>query len=78
MGWASAGAIFDPVARALIDLKATDDMKRGVLGPLIDALTDGDWDTCDESADQFADDPVVVALFAARGWGPGADDEVTE
>jgi hypothetical protein len=78
MGWASAGAIFDPVAQALIDLGASDNVKRGVLGPMIDALTDGDWDTCDESADRFADDPVIVALFAERGWGPGADEEEPE
>ena len=75
MGWASAGAIFDPVAQALIDLNASDDVKRGVLGPLIDRLTAEDWDTCDESADAFADDPVIVELFGERGWGPGADED---
>jgi hypothetical protein len=75
MGWASAGTIFDPVAQALIDLDATDDMKRGVLGPLIDQLTGEDWDTCDESANKFRDDPVIVALFAERGWGPGVVDD---
>jgi hypothetical protein len=38
MGWASAGSIFDPVARAMIELKAPDEMKTRVLGDLIGAL----------------------------------------
>ncbi len=75
MGWASAGEIFDPIAQALIDVGATDDMKRTVLGPLIDRLTAEDWDTCDESAEEFADDPVITALFAERGYGPDAEED---
>ncbi len=75
MGWASASNIFDRVAQALVDLNADDDTKKRVLGPLIDELTDGDWDTCDESAERFADDPIIVELFAERGWGPGAEDD---
>lgn len=63
MGWASAGQIFDPVARALIELGAPDDMKTRVLGDLIGALQDGDWDTEDESLEQFKDDPAIVAAF---------------
>lgn len=73
MGWASAGEIFDPVAQALIDLGADEQTKRRVLGTLIDKLQDGDWDTEDESLAEFADDPVIVALFAERGVG--GDDE---
>lgn len=78
MGWGSAGDIFDPVAQALVDLGASEDVKRRVLGPLIDKLRDEDWDTCDESAERFVDDPVIVALFAERGLGPGAEDEEEE
>jgi hypothetical protein len=73
MGWASGGDIFDPVARALVDLGADDDTKRRVLGPLIDKLQDNDWDTEDESLYEFSGDPVIVALFAERGIG-GDDD----
>jgi hypothetical protein len=75
MGWASAGDIFDPVAQALIDLGATEDMKRGVLGPLIEKLQAEDWDTCDESARRFADDEVIADLFAEAGYGP--EEETT-
>lgn len=69
MGWASAGAIFDPVAQALIDLDADEHTKRKVLGPLIDALQDGDWDTEHESLEQFRHDPVIVSLFYQRNVG---------
>lgn len=63
MGWASAGAIFDPVARAMIELKAPDEMKIRVLGDLIGALQDGDWDTEGESLGEFQDDPAIVEAF---------------
>ena len=64
MGWNSAGDIFDPVARALIELGATDATKTRVLGDLIGALQNGDWDTEDESLEQFKNDPAIVAAFA--------------
>ena len=63
MGWNSAGDIFDPVAKALVELNAPDDMKIRVLGDLIGALRDGDWDTEDESLDQFQNDPAIVEAF---------------
>ncbi|HET6691724.1 MAG TPA: hypothetical protein VFG74_12755 [Miltoncostaeaceae bacterium] len=66
MGWSSANSIFDPVARALIDAGADDTTKRRVLGDLIGGLQDGDWDTEDESLEEFLDDPAVVAAFADR------------
>lgn len=69
MGWASAGEIFDPVAQALIDLDADEQTKRKVLGPLIDALQQGDWDTEQESLARFQHDPVIVALFYERDIG---------
>lgn len=69
MGWASAGSIFDPVAAALIEAGASDDLKRRVLGKLIETLQDGDWDTEDESLRQFRDDPVIVAEFVKHCVG---------
>ena len=63
MGWASAGAIFDPVARALVELSAPDEVKVRVLGDLIGALQEGDWDTEDESLSEFQDDPAIVEAF---------------
>ena len=67
MGWASAGDIFDPVAEALIEAGASDELKRKVLSRLIGLLRDGDWDTEGESLEQFKDDPVIVAAFADHG-----------
>lgn len=63
MGWSSANDIFNPVARALIDANAPDDTKRKVLGNLIGGLQDGDWDTEDESLEDFLDEPAIVAAF---------------
>ena len=76
MGWASASRIFDPVAQGLIDAGASDEIKRNVLGDLIGALQGEDWDTEDESLEEFKDDPVIVAVFAEHGVKlPGEDDE---
>jgi hypothetical protein len=66
MGWNSANRIFDPVARALIDTGADDTTKRKVLGDLIRELQEGDWDTEDESLEDFLHDPAIVAAFADR------------
>jgi hypothetical protein len=63
MGWASANSIFDPVAQAMIELNASDEMKIRVLAALIGPLRDGDWDTADVSLDAFRDDPAVVEAF---------------
>lgn len=67
MGWNSAGRIFDPVAQALIDCGADGPTKRKVLGDLIRELQEGDWDTEDESLEEFTHDPDIVAAFADRG-----------
>ncbi|MEV0556281.1 hypothetical protein AB0I27_22865 [Streptomyces sp. NPDC050597] len=66
MGWSSANSIFNPVAKALIDTGATDDVKRKVLGDLIGGLQDGDWDTEDESLEDFLHDPAIVQAFADK------------
>lgn len=75
MGWASAGEIFDPVATAMIELNAPDEMKTEVLGKLIAALQGGDWDTECESLDCFADDPAIVAAFRQNGVILHCNDE---
>jgi hypothetical protein len=67
MGWSSANSIFDPVARALIDAGTDADTKRKVLGDLIAGLQDGDWDTEDESLEDFRHDPAIVQAFANNG-----------
>jgi hypothetical protein len=64
MGWSSANEIFNPVARALIETGADDDTKTRVLGDLIAGLQEGDWDTEDESLEDFKDDPAIVKAFA--------------
>jgi len=78
MGWASAGAIFDPVAQALIDAGASDDLKTTVLAKLIGQLQEGDWDTEDESLDKFKDDPAIVAAFRQNGVVVLCDRETPE
>ncbi|MFE2712272.1 hypothetical protein ACFXKI_09845 [Streptomyces mirabilis] len=64
MGWNSAHEIFNPVAKALQDTGADDTTKRKVLGDLIGNLQGNDWDTEDESLEDFLDDPAIVQAFA--------------
>jgi hypothetical protein len=51
----------------MADLNAPDEMKTRVLGDLIGALQEGDWDTEDESLDEFRDDPAIVEAFRQHG-----------
>lgn len=79
MGWSSAGDIFNKVADAFIAEQATDRLKANVLGPLIDVLRDGDWDTWDESREQYTADPAISELFAKLGrefYGNGEYGEI--
>lgn len=78
MGWASAGAVFDRIANALIDANAAPMLKRAVLAPLADVLRDGDWDTVDESIDTFADDPVIASVLVAALHGRDIDGAASE
>ncbi len=66
MGWNSANQIFNPVAHSLREAGVSDQTKRKVLGDLISGLQDGDWDTEDESLEDFLDDPAIVLAFADR------------
>ena len=68
MGWGSAGAkFFDPVARALREAGASDELKTRVLTPLIANLQHEDWDTELNSLQDFLDDPAIVKAFAKNG-----------
>lgn len=78
MGWGSGAAIFDPIARALVEEEASEDLKRRVLGDLIGALQEGDWDTEDESLKEFGDDLVIRSLFYNRGVGNQFDNDWPE
>ena len=65
MGWGSAGhKIFDPVARALVEAGASDELKERTLTGLIPVLQREDWDTELDSLQQFLDDPAIVKAFA--------------
>jgi hypothetical protein len=80
MGYGSAGyTIFDPVARALLDAGAPDEVITNTCAQLIKTLTEQDWDTLDESIEQFRDQPAVIAAFrqAAPEW-LSYDDESGE
>lgn len=70
MGWSGGGDIFDRVARALVGAGASDRIVTTVCEVLIDTLRDGDWDTLDESIDEFRSNRAVVAAFrlAAPDW----------
>lgn len=65
MGWGSAGyKIFDPIASALIEANASDELKERTLTPLIPTLQREDWDTELDSLQRFLDDPAIVRAFA--------------
>jgi hypothetical protein len=67
MGWASGGDIFDPVAREIVYAVSDGllDLNRAstILEVLIDALQSRDWDTEEESLEQFEDIDWIVAAF---------------
>ncbi len=68
MGWNSANDIFDPVARRFILLGAEDDLvTTDILTVLIAKLQDRDWDTEDESLEEFRDYPAIVEAFRRNG-----------
>lgn len=67
MGWASGGEIADTVADALIEANADDEVAEKVMTKVISALQQEDWDTEDESLEQYADYPAIVRAFAANG-----------
>lgn len=77
MGWNSANRIFDPTARALVCSDASDEEITDVLHTLILELMAGDWDTLDESIEEFREYPAVIEAFrrAAPEWLEEDEDE---
>jgi hypothetical protein len=76
MGWGSAGyRIFDPVAKALQEAGAQDEVRTRVLSGLIGELREEDWDTEYDSLEAFKDDPAVVAAFAEHDLTLAGDDD---
>lgn len=68
MGWGSAGyKIFDPMARALQEAGASDELKERTLTALIPTLQHEDWDTELDSLQNFLNDPAIVKAFANHG-----------
>lgn len=63
MGWNSANPIFDETARAVLNANIGSEKTTDILTVLIDQLRDGDWDTLDESINEFRDEPAVIAAF---------------
>ncbi|MGW5259643.1 hypothetical protein ACWEQG_01630 [Microbispora sp. NPDC004025] len=75
MGWASAGDIFDPVARELIQMGAAPEIKRRVCSVLVKALQGPGWDTEGESLGEFDHDPAIVEAFREHGIVQPCADE---
>jgi dUTP pyrophosphatase len=67
MGWNSANEIFDPVARAVLNSHVSKDDAVNILTTLIRNLQSEDWDTEDESLEEFAAWPEVVEAFKLCG-----------
>jgi hypothetical protein len=76
MGWASAGEIFNMVARWLLAAEANDELLGEICYKLAKKLTDEDGGTVDESIEEFRGFPVVQnALRRADGRLYVDDDE---
>ncbi len=73
MGWAAGNLIFDPVAEALLNEEASEDLTRLVLDALIAILLNGDWDTADESLERFRDSLVIRSVFYRHQVGTHLD-----
>lgn len=67
MGWNTANEIFDTVAQELIEAGATFEVKKRVASKLIRSLQGQDWDTEDESLEEFKDDRAIVEAFGENG-----------
>lgn len=65
MGFGSAGyKLFDPIASALIEAGASDELMEKTLTQHIARLQEEDWDTELDSLQLFLDDPAIVKAFA--------------
>lgn len=73
MGWSSGNEIFDPIAAGTTTIDHPTRLK--LLTNLIDLLQEQDWDTEDESLDQFRHDLTVAAAFYLNGVGVTLDTD---
>lgn len=78
MGWNSAGGIFDPVAKRLIqgviDEEVVEYVAVETLAILARVLRDGDWDVEDESLQESGYHRIVESALRDAGWVPRSDD----
>lgn len=87
MGWSSGNEVFDPMARAMVDMVADGDLSPAIAGTLLEILIlelEGrGWDTEDESLREFAAYRFIVDAFAAcdihlpDGEGPPRPEPIT-
>jgi hypothetical protein len=81
MGWARGGEIFDPMARVLLACVEAGTLSEKevtkILGELAGNLFAGDWDTYDESLEEFNRHPIILEAFRLGGHDltSGADDD---
>jgi hypothetical protein len=72
MGWASGGEYFDVVAESckkmLEEGKISEEAVTEICDAIFSALRGGDWDTEQESLEEFADVAPIVAVFNRRGY----------
>jgi len=70
MGWNTGNDVFDPVCKFLIAGVQQRSIKEWqaeeILVVLIEALQESDWDTENESLDEFKEYPYVVNAFRRR------------
>lgn len=78
MGWASGGAIIEPVIHIMVKAVDNAELEKSVatsiLAKMIDKLRDSDWDTCDETLEAWLHVPFVVGAFAVNGISLGVHD----
>ncbi|WP_329368843.1 hypothetical protein OG896_24855 [Streptomyces sp. NBC_00669] len=78
MSWDNANQIFDSAAEAMINSGRTPEVKRKVLGHLINLLQDCGWTTEADSLELVRDDPAIVAAFADHDVHLHDDDGLTD
>jgi len=78
MGWNSAGRIFDPAAKRLIQGVADEEVVEyvavEVLAALAQVLRDMDWDVEEESLQESGYHRIVESALSAAGWIPRSDE----
>lgn len=79
MGWASASYIFDDTAKIVTELhrigQLTETAGTEILTVVAKTLCDADWDTLDESWEEFPGNPMVEAALKAQWSELGSEDD---